>query len=347
MKTLALRFGTALAGVAALGLVATGTAEAAEVDGPKVDWNLSLWGKKRAFTSGLEAVVNYVSDKTGGNFTINMALGEALSKSRENLDGIKLGAFEMAAFCNFYHPGKNPSFMVMSLPFLPLANPDVHEQVAEALYQHPAAIADMDRWNAKLYLSSLLPQYEFLGRGDAPTTTDGFDGMRVRAGGGIGRAMEVLGATRTTVPAPEVYTVIERGTVDAVSFPFTYAHFAYRVHEVATWYTSNLKPGTSECPTVINKDAWAALPPQYQQVLMDAKPVGYAALKTAYAEIDKKNLPILEQKLQKIVYTDADLAKFREKAGQPVWDEWVAENKDKFDSEGLLKMVLDTAKAAM
>lgn len=347
MKSIAMRLGTALAGAAALGLVASGTAVAAEVDGPKVDWNLSLWGKKRAFTSGLEAVVNHVSEKTGGKFTINMALGEALSKSRENLDGIKLGAFQMAAFCNFYHPGKNPSFMVMSLPFLPLANPDVHEKVAEALYQHPAAIADMDRWNAKLYLSSLLPQYEFLGRGDAPTTTDGFSGMRVRAGGGIGRAMEVLGATRTTVPAPEVYTVIERGTVDAVSFPFTYAHFAYRVHEVATWYTSNLKPGTSECPTVINKDAWAALPPQYQQLLMDAKPVGYAALKNAYAEIDKKNLPILEEKLQKIVYSDADLAKFREKAGQPVWDEWVAENKDKFDSEGLLKMVLDTAKAAM
>ncbi len=81
--------------------------------------------------------------------------------------------------------------------------------------------------------------------------------MKVRAGGGVAIAMEKLGATRTTVPATEVYTLLERGTVDAVSFPFTYAHAAYKVHEVADWYTGNssrvrltARPSSTSTPTM-------------------------------------------------------------------------------------------------
>jgi hypothetical protein len=31
-------------------------------------------------------------------------------------------------------------------------------------------------------------------------------------------------------------------------------------------------------------------------------------------------------------------------AGKPVWDQWVAENKDKFDAQGLIDLALTTAK---
>jgi hypothetical protein len=31
-------------------------------------------------------------------------------------------------------------------------------------------------------------------------------------------------------------------------------------------------------------------------------------------------------------------------AGKPVWDQWVAENKDKFDAQGLIDLALQTAK---
>ena len=38
--------------------------------GKNVNWNLSTWGKRRAFTEGIEAVSKYVADKSGGHFTI-------------------------------------------------------------------------------------------------------------------------------------------------------------------------------------------------------------------------------------------------------------------------------------
>ena len=56
MKTI---YTSGIALAAALGMLSTGSAlapaaHAAEVDGPKVKWDVSLWGKKRAFTAGVE-----------------------------------------------------------------------------------------------------------------------------------------------------------------------------------------------------------------------------------------------------------------------------------------------------
>ena len=206
--------------------------------------------------------------------------------------------------------------------------------------KHPAFIADLAQWNAVAYMSGLLPQYEFLGKGAPPKSLEAWKGLRVRAGGGIGDAMSRLGAILSTVPATEVYTAIERGTVDAVSFPYTYAHAAYQIHTVADWYTANMSPGTSECAAVINRDALAKLPPQYKQLLDEAKEPAYATLIQAYVDIDKVNLPMFKAKLTEIVYSDADLKQFQDKIGRPVWDKWVADNKGKFDSQNVLDTLL-------
>src|SRR3546814_18174694 len=87
-----------------------------------------------------------------------------------------------------------------------------------------------------------------------------------------------LGSVPTTVPAPEVYTSLERGMVEAASFPFTYSHVAYKLNEISTWYTSNMAPGTTGgCGMVVNGRAFARLPPAWQPALPDAKPGASAA----------------------------------------------------------------------
>ena len=109
-------FKSGMIAVVAAGVMASGTTlapavQAAEVNGPKLKWDVSLWGKKRAFTAGVERLSALVKEKTGGNWTIQLHYGGALSKSRENLDGISIDAFQAAMFCNFYHPKKNLSLI--------------------------------------------------------------------------------------------------------------------------------------------------------------------------------------------------------------------------------------------
>lgn len=333
------RFATPLIAGSVAMLLASGVA-AQTVDGPAVNWNLSTWGKQRAFTAGMESVAKQLADATGGKFQIKTHYGEALSRDRENLDGIKLGAFQMAHFCNFYHPGKNPAWMVFALPFLDLGDWEIGTKVRQAMLKHPAFIKDMDQWNAMPYKSGLLPQYEFMGRGKAPEKLEDWKGLRVRAGGGLGDAMRILGAVLSTVPATETYTGMERGTIDAVSLPYTYAHASYQIHTISTWFTNNMSPGTSECAAVINKDAYAALPPQYKKLLEEALPKGYKDQIDAYVEIDKKNLPMFKAKLKEVLYSEAELKRFREISGKPVWDKWVADNKGKFDAQNVLDTLL-------
>ena len=321
-------------------------ATAANVDGPKVFWKLSMWGNPRALSAGIEAMAEKVREETGGNFNIKIFYGAQLSKSTENLDGLKVNAFEGAAICNFYHPGKNPAWMVFSLPFLPLGDPQVDKYVRTKMMEHPAIVADMAQWNAVPYISGLLPQYEILGNGDAPTSLEAWEGMRVRAGGGLGTAMEKLGAVKTTLPAGETSTAMQRGALDAAAFPYTYAHVAFKINEESTWFTANLAPGTSECGWVFNKTAYDALPDQYKKLLDDNKDLALDTQLAAYAAADEKNLPMFKENLTEIVYSDEQLAKFKEVAGQPVWDEWVAANKDKFDAQNVLDSIFKFAEEA-
>ena len=328
---------------AVLGLVAPSAAMAANVDGPSVFWKFSFWGNPRAFTSGIEHLAKRLDEETGGKFQMRVFFGEQISKAKENLDGLKAGAFEGAAFCNFYHPGKNPALMVMTMPFLPIPDFDTAWDVRMGLYEDPILADEMAAWNAMYYVTTNLPQYEFMGVGDAPTKPEDFAGLRVRAGGGVGVAMEKMGAIRQSMPATEVYTALQRGTIDAESLPYTYAHASYKIQEVADWFTSNMSPGTSDCPVVFSQTAYDALPDQYKQLLEDLKPEVKQVYKEAYEAADAENLPMFREAMEEVVYTDEQLAAFREVAGKPVWDEWVADNKDDFDAQAVLDKALSLA----
>lgn len=330
----------------ALGLsVAVGAsgADAANVDGPSVFWKLSTWGNPRAFTKGVEHLSERLAQETDGKFQLRVFHGEQLSKAKENLDGLKAGAFEAAQFCNFYHPGKNPALMVMTLPFLPVDSFEDSARVREGLYENGIMQDEMKPWNAMYYASTHLPQYEFLGTGSPPRDLTGFNGMRVRAGGGVGDAMELLGAVLTSMPATETYTALQRGTVDAISLPYTYSHASYKIDEVSNWFTSNLAPGASECPIVFSISAYDALPPQYQELLETIKPELVGVYKEAYEEADAEFLPRFRERLEEITYDEEALAEFREMGGRPVWDAWVEANKGQFDAQAVLDLVLGLA----
>jgi TRAP-type C4-dicarboxylate transport system substrate-binding protein len=348
MKKITGLFGVTVAAAAAatllLGAATPTTAFGASmIDGPEVTWRVSLWGKRRAFTEGLEHISEEAAKRTGGKFKFKLYYGQQLSKSKENLDAISVGAVDAALFCAAYHPQKNAPLNVLDLPFLPLGNFDVMRDVHNAIYATAIAKNALLKWKAVLYQSSILPQYEYMGRGKPPANVADFKGMRLRALGGMGRSAKAMGAVPTTVPASEVYNAIARGTVDAVGFPFTYAFSAYKVDEVAEWYTTNMSLGTVNCPIVFNQDSYAKLPEQYKALLEELKAPSSAIQQQAYAKKDKENLMVWPKKMKAITIEPAAMDEFRKLGGVPLWTDWVNENKDDFDADSLLKLVLKTA----
>ena len=134
--------------VLAFGVAGTAPVAAQEVQGPKVNWKYNVWGKRRAFTEGVETIAQIAADKTGGNFKIKIYYGDQLGGKKQNLDNLKAGVLDMAQICSSYHPGKNAALTVLNLPFLPIKNPDVQAEVHEAVYSHPVVKKELaDKWN--------------------------------------------------------------------------------------------------------------------------------------------------------------------------------------------------------
>ena len=160
--------------------------------------------------------------------------------------------------------------------------------------------------------------------------------------------MAKVGAVPTSVDATEVYNLLERGAVDAASFPSTYAHGSYRTYEVGKWFTSNLSPGTQACPVVIGIEAWNKLPKQYQELLEKGKALAYVEQKKAYGDGRRE---VSSRSSRRRSWSSSptprrNSSEFQKVGGKPVWDEWVAEkSKQGIPAQELLDLILDTAKA--
>jgi len=286
------------------------------------EWNVSLWGKRRAFTEHVEKLAELVSAKTNGEFTMNISYG-GLSKNRENLDGISIGAFEMAQFCAGYHRDKNPTITVLELPFMDVANLQEEVAVSNAVYSHPATQKDLARWNAKLLMTSPMPQYNIVGTGEPRDTLAKMEGMRVRATGGIGNAFKAVGATPTSVTSSEAYNAMESGVVDTVAFA-QHAHLSFRTIDQATWWTSNLNPGTVNCPVVVNIDAYEGLSDAHREALdssideaIDHYLANYGAL------LDRWEGILAEKNVAKVELAQSELDAFRAVGGEPIQQQWI------------------------
>ena len=290
--------GVTVAAVVAASVVAwsgNAFAQAKIVDGPEVKWKLAAWGKPRAATQNIETLRKFMDERTGGKFKIQIGY-ESFGQPKELLDLLKVGSLEMTNICASYHPEKLPVFSALDLPFLPIQDTAVQEKVHMAFYKHPLVVKEFAGWNAMPFLSSLLPNNEFVGRGKAPKSVDDFKGMRVRALAGIGAAMQKIGAIPTSVDATEVYTSLERGTVDAAAFPATYAHQSYRTYEVGKWYTDEHGAGLGRLPDPDPcRPLGRAAAAVQGAVRWRRSPIAHAAVKKAYTRGRREEHPAVQE----------------------------------------------------
>ena len=291
-----------------------------------VTWSVSLWGSRRAFTEHVEKLEELVAEKTDGNFRLNISYG-GLAPSRENLDGISRGAFEMAQFCAGYHPEKNPSITVLELPFLGVGSMQQERAVSQVIYSHPAVVADLARWNATLLMPTPQPQYNIAGAGSPPTSLDGFRNMIVRATGGTSDAVVALGAASINIPAPNVRDALTNGDVNAVAFA-PHAHMAFNTIEGAQWWTTNLNPGTANCPIVVNSDALEDLPSPYRLALLSSVDEALehfienyeSSTMTAWADVLK------ERSIIELTFSSEIINAIKTEVAGPAAQNWIATN---------------------
>ena len=165
-------------------------------------------------------------------------------------------------------------------------------------------------------------------------------GLKMRIPGFAGEVMAKLGLTVTNIAPGELYTSLERGTIDALEWVGPGMDIKMGFHKIAPYYYTGWHEPATELQFLVNEKSYNKLPKDLQQILLTAMRVSaydmyiqnYDMSATAWSTMEKE-FPNIKVKTFPKEVMDA-----MKKAN----DELLAE---KSAGNPLLKEVLDSQKA--
>lgn len=99
------------------------------------------------------------------------------------------------------------------------------------------------------------------------TSLDDLKGMKMRTPGFAGEVMSELGVAVTNIPPGELYSALERGTIDALEWVGPALDFQMGFHQIAKYYYSGWQEPGAEIQFLINEKSWEKLPADLQEIL--------------------------------------------------------------------------------
>ncbi len=102
---------------------------------------------------------------------------------------------------------------------------------------------------------------------DEINSLDDLKGIKMRTPGFAGEVMAELGVAVTNIPPGELYSALERGTIDAVEWVGPALDFNMGFHQIAKNYYSGWQEPGAEVQFLINKGSWDKLPKDLQEIL--------------------------------------------------------------------------------
>jgi len=318
------RFGK-IAAVLATCMLAASPALAAE----KVRWKLAMtWSSTLTpLAASAPMLADMVSKMTGGNFEIRVEGAEKNKAPLGILDMVKGGQYEMGHTASYYWKGKDiSSVFFTTVPFGMNSN----EQYAWLYYDNGQALQQ------KLY-----DKFDVLSFPGGNTgvqmggwfrkeikSLDDLKGLKMRIPGVAGEVFAKLGVAVTNIPPGELYTSLDRGTIDALEWVGPGMDIKMGFHKIAPYYYTGWHEPASEMQYLVNKKAFEKLSPEYQAILTTAikavtaelTAMNFDANARAWAEI-KAEYPDI-----KIMTFPPDVLKAMKKADDELMAEYAAQD---------------------
>jgi len=286
---------------------------------------------------------NEIEKRTGGRVQITIYPAGSLSKADQCYEGVTKGISDLGMSCFAYTRGRFPLIEGLDLP---VGYPDgmTATRIANAMIEkhQPAELADVKT----LYVHAHGPG--ILASKKAVRSLADLKGLKVRATGLSAKIVESLGATPIAMSQPETYEALSKGVVDATLCPIETLKgwkqgetIEYVVDATAVGYTTAMF-------VVMNKDKWAALPADIQQIFLEVSREWIAKHGEAWDQADQAGREyVTELKRQFIDLPEAEQQAWKT-AVKPVLDTFVAQAKTKnLPGEELLADIqAELAKAA-
>lgn len=156
---------------------------------------------------------------------------------------------------------------------------------------------------------------------------DDLKGLKMRIPGFAGEIIAKVGAKPTNIPAGELYTALERGTIDALEWVGPSLDLRMGFHKIAPYYYTGWHEPGSELQFLFNKKKWESLPEDIQEILRVAmraaaydmysqsyheSAINWATIKKDYPKIQVKSFP--KEVLQALKDANDELIAERAKA---------------------------------
>jgi TRAP-type mannitol/chloroaromatic compound transport system substrate-binding protein len=293
---------SALAGAA----LATGLAAPAIVRAQtKLRWRLtSSWPKNLdTIYAGAEQVARRVKEATNGAWEISVHAPSELVPAFGALDAVQQGTVEAAHTASVFFFGKDPTFALDGqIPF------GMNSRQMTAWMKDGEGLPLL----REFYRDFNIVNFPC---GNTGTQMGGFfrkeiksledmKGLKFRIGGFGGVMLQRLGVVAQNIPGGEIYTAMEKGTIDAAEFIGPYDDEKLGLHKIAKFYHyPSYWDGCGQISMYVNSKAWESLPKEYKSIFETACAEAHVDMQAKY---DARN----PQALKRLVAAGVQLRPF-------------------------------------
>lgn len=231
----------------------------------------------------------YIEEESDGRLSVEIFGADDLFPTDETFEAVSNGTVDAAAIYAGFWSGRDEVFNLQpGVPGDPITD---YEDV---LVRNEAINPIMEEAYSDYGIT-------FLGAFDyAPpeilmstvevNSVEDFNGLNIRAAGSAASFYNALGASVVTVSAPEIYTALQLGTVDAAEFNDFLVNGEMGLDEVTDYV---IEPaihvgGNSDKDLIVNPDSWDALPEDLQAIVEDARDHVMEISGGSYAEANEE-----------------------------------------------------------
>lgn len=242
-----------------------------------------------------ELIARRVGQITGGKFQISVHAAGEIVPPLQVLDAVEKGTIECNQTAPYYYIGKDPAWAIGTcVPF------GFNSRQYNAWWMHGGGEKLFNDFTREVGVVNLLAgntgsQMGGWFKREIKDVAD-LKGLKFRTGGMGGQVLAKLGVVTQQLPAGEIYSALEKGTIDAAEFTVPADDEKLGLNKVARYY---YYPGWNEgCAALgfqVNLKAYNALPEAYRYALHAATAEANSWMQARYDALNPAALKRLVQ----------------------------------------------------
>lgn len=212
-----------------------------------------------------EAWADTIEEESGGELEVEMFASGTLAKPDSIYDAAADGIADIGATAQGYTAGRFPLSQIVELPGV-ATTATQGACVLQTLYDDGHLDEEYED-TRPLFFFTTGPGGIHTIDTDVQKPSD-LEGLRIRRPTAVaGDILENMGANPTGMPAPDIYTAMQRGVIDGLSFPWEGLK-GFRINELVEYHTE-VPFYTLIFVATMNQRTYDSLSPEQQEVIDD------------------------------------------------------------------------------